>query len=142
MVLPMWAASDAAKMALPLFGCRVPAGFPSPADDFIEQALDLNDLLIINPPATFFIRVAGNSMSGAGIFHNALLVVDRSLEPTNGRIVVVAVVDGELTVKRLRRFRDGRVELHAENPELEPLTFDSMGGTGFSYLLIVVLSQP
>lgn len=126
MGLPVWRAYEAAKMALPLFGCPVPAGFPSPADDFIEQTLDLNDLLITNPPATFFIRVAGNSMSGAGIFHNALLVVDRSLKPTNGRIVV-AVVDGELTVKRLRRFRDGRVELHAENPDFEPLTFADGG---------------
>lgn len=122
MGLQVWTASRAAKQALPLFGCRIPAGFPSPADDFIEQTLDLNDLLITNPPATFFVRVAGHSMSGAGIFHNALLVVDRSLKPTNGRIVV-AVVDGELTVKRLRRFRDGRVELHSENPEFEPLTF-------------------
>lgn len=122
MGLSVWAAYEAAKMALPLFGSRVPAGFPSPADDFVEQALDLNDLLITNPPATFFIRVAGNSMSGAGIFHNALLVVDRSLKPVNGRIVV-AVVDGELTIKRLRKFRDGRVELHSENPEFAPLTF-------------------
>lgn len=122
MGLPVWSASRASKMPLPLFGSRVPAGFPSPADDFIEQALDLNDLLITNPPATFFVRVSGHSMSGAGIFHNALLVVDRSLKPVNGR-VVVAVVDGALTIKRLRRFRDGRVELHSENPEFEPLTF-------------------
>lgn len=122
MGLSVWSASKAQKLSLPLFGCRIPAGFPSPADDFIEQALDLNDLLITNPPATFFVRVAGHSMSGAGIFNNALLVVDRSLKPTNGRIVI-AVVDGELTVKRLRKFRDGRVELHSENPEFEPLTF-------------------
>lgn len=122
MGLSVWKASKAIKTALPLFGCRVPAGFPSPADDFIEQTLDLNDLLITNPPATFFVRASGHSMTGAGIFPNTLLVVDRSLKPTNGRIVV-AVVDGELTIKRLRRFRDGRVELHSENPEFEPLTF-------------------
>lgn len=63
MRLPVWSASKASKMPLPLFGSRVPAGFPSPADDFIELALDLNDLLITNPPATFFVRVSGHSMS-------------------------------------------------------------------------------
>lgn len=109
-------------MALPLFGARVPAGFPSPADDFIEGMLDLNDLLVTNPPATFFVRVSGHSMFGAGIYPNSLLVVDRSVKPTHGRIVV-AVVDGELTVKRLRRLRGGSVELVAENPEFPPLRF-------------------
>lgn len=122
MVETVLRASIGTKMALPLFGARVPAGFPSPADDFIEGMLDLNDLLITNPPATFFVRVSGHSMSGAGIYPNSLLVVDRSVKPTHGRIVV-AVVDGELTVKRLRRLRGGGVELVAENPEFPPLRF-------------------
>lgn len=122
MVGTVWRASTVTKRALPLFGARVPAGFPSPADDFIEGMLDLNDLLVTNPPATFFVRVSGHSMSGAGIYPNSLLVVDRSVKPTHGRIVV-AVVDGELTVKRLKRLRGGAVELVAENPDFPPLRF-------------------
>lgn len=122
MGLSVWRASKKVKKALPLFGCHVPAGFPSPADDFIEQTLDLNDLLITNPPATFFVRASGHSMTGAGIFPNTLLVVDRSLKPTSGRIVV-AVVDGELTVKRLKKLRGGGVDLVSEHPDFEPLRF-------------------
>ena len=122
MRLSVWRASNTVKTALPLFGCRVPAGFPSPADDFIEQTLDLHDLLITNPPATFFVRASGHSMIGAGIFPNSLLVVDRSLKPTSGRIVI-AVVDGELTVKRLRKLRGGGIELVSEHPDFEPLRF-------------------
>lgn len=97
----------------PLFTCGVSAGFPSPADDYIEGRLDLNQLMIANPAATFFVRVAGDSMIGAGIHHHDILVVDRSLEATDGK-VVIAVVDGELTVKRLRR-HNGAIRLVAEN---------------------------
>jgi DNA polymerase V len=122
MGLSVWRTARRAKAALPLIGCRVPAGFPSPADDFIEQTLDLNDLLITNAPATFFVRASGHSMTGAGIFPNTLLVVDRSLKPANGRIVV-AVVDGELTVKRLKKLRGGGVELVAEHADYEPIRF-------------------
>lgn len=86
---------------LPVFLGRLPAGFPSPADDYIEGKLDLNRHLIKHPAATFFVRVTGNSMTGAGIHSGDLLIVDRSLEPTDGH-VVVAVLDGELTVKRLQ----------------------------------------
>ncbi len=98
----------------PLFISAVAAGFPSPAGDQVESSLDLNRHLIANPAATFFVRVAGDSMTGAGIHHDDILVVDRSLEPASGR-VVIAVVDNELTVKRLRR-RNGRFFLAAENP--------------------------
>jgi DNA polymerase V len=79
------------KIPLPLFSCGVSAGFPSPADDYIGQQLDLNDLLIKNPAATFFVRVAGDSMTGVGINDKDILVVDRSLEPVHGRIVIAAV---------------------------------------------------
>ncbi len=99
----------------PLFACSVSAGFPSPADDYIEGKLDLNELMVANPAATFFVRVAGDSMLGAGIHHNDILVVDRSLEPVSGK-VVIAVVNGELTVKRLRRNGEG-FALMAENPD-------------------------
>ncbi|MCJ7602937.1 MAG: LexA family transcriptional regulator, partial [Desulfobulbaceae bacterium] len=79
------------RIARPLFLCGVSAGFPSPADDYIDRLLDLNDLLIKNPPATFFVKVAGDSMTGAGIYDGCILIVDRSIEATNGRIVIAAV---------------------------------------------------
>lgn len=107
-------------LSRPLFVCRVSAGFPSPADDYIEGRLDLNELMVANPAATFFVRVAGDSMTGAGIHHNDILVVDRSLEPVNGK-VVIAVVNGELTVKRLIKHGDV-LRLVAENsdyPEID-----------------------
>jgi DNA polymerase V len=102
-------------VALPLFVCGVSAGFPSPADDTIGQQLDLNDLLIKNPAATFFVRVAGASMTGAGISDGDLLVVDRSLEPVHGKIIIAAV-NGELTVKRLLK-TSASWRLAAENPD-------------------------
>jgi DNA polymerase V len=88
------------QLALPLFSSRVPAGFPSPADDFIESSLDLNEHLITHPSATFFCRVSGDSMIGLGIFNGDLLVIDRALEPKH-HDVVLAAVDGELTCKLL-----------------------------------------
>ena len=90
------------ELRLPLIGGRVEAGFPSPADDFVEQSLDLNNHLVQNPIATFFVRANGNSMDGAGIHNGDLLVVDRSVTPVHGS-VVVAVVDGGLTVKRFAK---------------------------------------
>ena len=87
------------KVVCPLFTCGVSAGFPSPADEHIDRKLDLNELLIQNPVATFFVRVAGDSMKDAGINHGDILVVDRSLEAASGKIVI-AIVNGELTVKR------------------------------------------
>lgn len=103
---------------LPLYLVRVSAGFPSPAEDYLEGKLDLNKLLIRKPAATFFVRVAGDSMIQCGIHSGDLLVVDRSLEPLDGR-VVIAVLNGELTVKRLGISKKG-VYLRAENP-LYPL---------------------
>jgi len=99
----------------PLFVCGVSAGFPSPADDYIDQRLDLNELLIQNQAATFFVRVAGDSMRDAGINHNDILIVDRSLEAVNGKIII-AVVNGEMTLKRLVHNGSG-CRLVAENPE-------------------------
>ena len=101
------------KLAIPVFSSRVPAGFPSPADDYLEGALDLNSLLIADPPATFMVRVAGDSMVGAGIANGDILVVDRSLTPAHGDIVL-AIVDGDFTVKRLHK-RGTRVALIPEN---------------------------
>ena len=98
----------------PLIAGRAPAGFPSPAADHYDKRLDLNEHLVLHPEATFFLRVKGDSMIGAGIHDGDLLVVDRSLEPNHGR-VVIAVLDGELTVKRLHHQR-GKVILRADNP--------------------------
>ena len=96
-----------------LFKSGVSAGFPSPAADYEEGKLDLNKHLIRNPAATFFVRVNGDSMIGVGIHPGDLLVVDRSLEPVD-KSVVIAVVNGELTVKRIR-LRKGKVTLQPEN---------------------------
>jgi len=103
----------------PLYSHSISAGFPSPADDYIEAQLDLNALLISNKAATFFLRVQGDSMVNAGIHPGDIIVVDRSIRPTH-RAIVVAVVDGELTVKRLVT-RNGAAELHAENPKYAPI---------------------
>ena len=103
----------------PLYLERISAGFPSPADDYIETALDLNTYLVRNPAATFMVKVSGDSMTGAGINDGDILVVDRSGEPASGKIVV-AVLDGELTVKRLVR-KDGRIFLAPENPRYRPI---------------------
>jgi DNA polymerase V len=104
----------APPQALPLFASHVQAGFPSPAEDYVDQRLDLNEYLIHHPAATFFVRVQGDSMEGAAIHDGDLLVVDRALEPAHGRIVIAAV-NGELTVKRLL-LRDGGAWLQPENP--------------------------
>ncbi len=98
-----WAASW--PLVLPYFDGSVPAGFPSPAEDYLETPLDLTDLLIENRAATFLMRVDGDSMKDAGILNGDLLVVDRAATPVNGSVVVVAV-NGQYTVKRLRREPD------------------------------------
>lgn len=99
----------------PLIGCVIPAGFPSPAQDYIEENLDLNEYLIAHPSATYFVRVEGFSMVGAGIFPNDILIVDRSLEAVHKKIVI-AIVDGELTVKRLWQEKN-KWYLMPENPD-------------------------
>ena len=112
-----WAADW--PMVLPYFDGTVPAGFPSPAEDYLETPLDLTDFLIDNKAATFLMRVDGDSMRDAGILHGDLLVVDRAAHPQNGCVVVVAV-NGEYTVKRLRRGSDC-VWLEPANPLYQPI---------------------
>lgn len=104
---------------LPLFSCAVAAGFPSPADDHLEGSLDLNEHLIRHPAATFFVRVSGDSMIKAGIHEDDILVVDRSIEPRNGKIIIAAV-EGQLTVKRLNRAK-GKTYLMPENDAYAPI---------------------
>jgi DNA polymerase V len=104
---------------LNLYGTNVSAVFPAPSSDYLEGKLDLNEHIIKNPPATFFVRVSGDSMIGAGIHPNDLLVVDRSEEAKSGKIVI-AVINGELTVKRLNKTSSG-VQLMPENPNYQPI---------------------
>lgn len=98
-----------------LLRSAVPAGFPSPADDYVEQRISLDEHLIQHRESTFFMRVAGESMHGLGIFDGDLLVVDRALPATHG-CVVIAVLDGEFTVKQLLHTPDGQV-LRAAHPD-------------------------
>jgi len=118
-VKEVFPAACEASLRRPLFLSGVSAGFPSPADDYLDRKLDLNEYLVKNPAATFFVRVAGDSMTGAGINDNDILVVDRSLEPCSGNIVI-AVVNGDLTVKRLIRNKTS-CRLAAENPDYPDL---------------------
>ena len=107
------------KKTYPLYQSPVSAGFPSPADDYIEQDINLHDYLIKNPPATFLVRAEGDSMIGAGIFSGDILVVDRSLNAQE-RNIVIAVVDGDLTVKRIQFTKKG-VTLLPENSDYSPI---------------------
>lgn len=107
---------DLSSLGIPMAPVSVAAGFPSsPAQDYFTGRIDLNKHLIHDITSTFLVRVSGHSMDGAGISDGDELVVDRSLEPVDGN-VVVAIIDGELTIKRLRLER-GRVRLAAENPD-------------------------
>jgi|SRR5579859_1842995 len=104
---------------LPLILTRIPAGFPSPADDYVEQKLDLNLFLIKHPAATFFVRVEGESMTGAGIQSGDMLIVDRALSVTDNAIVL-ALVNGEFTVKRIKKIKN-KLYLQPENPQFKEL---------------------
>ena len=112
------------KQTAPLYASSPAAGFPAPGDDMVEKPLDLNDLLIENPTATFFVRVSGDSMEGARIFDGDVLVVDRSVTATDGSVVVAAVF-GEMVVKRLKKYPN-RAELVSENDAYEPIVIQDM----------------
>lgn len=101
-------------MSVPLMSATGECGFPSPADDYLQGKLDFNELLIENQPATFVIRVSGDSMTGIGLFPGDIAVVNKAKGAVD-RSIVMALVDGEFTIKRFRR-RGSRVWLHAENP--------------------------
>ena len=105
---------DPSPLILPVEGDCVRAGFPSPAEDFQVERLDLTTILVSHPQATFFLRLRGDSMRDAGLFDGDLLVVNRALKPVNGD-VVIAVVDGEFTCKTLW-LKFGRMKLVAANP--------------------------
>src|SRR4029450_12812182 len=107
-VAALYTASDTpSALTRPLFLALVAAGFPSPADDHLDRDLDLHELLIQHPASTFYVRVGGDWVQGAGLYDGDLLIVDRSLEPKHTDIVI-AVLNGELTVKRL--FKQGLLD--------------------------------
>ncbi len=110
---------NAPDVSIPFFSSRVQAGFPSPADDHLEDSLDLNKYLIHHKESTFFVKAQGDSMLGAGIYPGDILVVDKSLDAKNGKIVI-AVVDGEFTVKRLQRYQN-KITLKSENPNYKDI---------------------
>lgn len=114
-------AHDPTSPPLRLVLYRVQAGFPSPATDYLEEGLDLNDYLVRHRAASFLFTVQGYSMQGAGIVDGDKVVVDRSIDPQHGHIVI-AVVDGEYTIKRLY-WRGNRIELRPENPAFKPICF-------------------
>ncbi len=107
------------KIKLPLYEFPVSAGFPSPADDYIDKHIDLNEYVIKHPAATFFVRVKGDSMVGSGISDGDLVVVDRALVPTDNTIVV-ALLNGEFVLKRVK-IKDRELYLVPENESYEPI---------------------
>ena len=106
-------------ICIPMVAAHIPAGFPSPAEDFLDTTIDLNQELTKNPLATFFVKVTGNSMIGAGINDSDVLVADRSLEPADGRIAI-CLIDGEFTVKRIKLDREC-LYLMPENEAFQPI---------------------
>jgi DNA polymerase V len=113
-VTDIFQAQGESSFPLPIFLANVQAGFPSPAEGYLDKTLDLNELLIAHPAATFFVRVAGDSMRDAGIVSGDTLVIDRAVQAGDGSIVV-AILNGEFTVKRLRK-KGGKILLAPENP--------------------------
>lgn len=118
-ILDFYAPDYSTKLELPYVDVGISAGFPSPADDFIELTIDLNRELIKHKDSTFFAKVKGDSMKNAGIFDGDLLIIDRSLEPQDGKIAICQI-DGDFTVKRIKKENDV-VWLIAENEDYKPI---------------------
>ena len=117
--LEFYSAETTTELKIPLFESGVSAGFPSPADDYLDLPIDLNEFLIKHPTATFYVRVKGNSMEGAGIRNGDLLIVDRAEEPRN-KSIVLGIIDGEFTVKRIKK-KGSDLYLMPDNPEFKPI---------------------
>ena len=110
---------DEKVLDIPFYQSNVPAGFPSPAEDFMDLALNLQEYLVQHPSATFCVRVTGDSMQNAGIYSGDVMVVDRALEPQNNTIVL-AILDGEFTVKRIQK-KGQELYLKPENSKFKPI---------------------
>ena len=122
------------KIPLPFYQGPLRAGFPSAADDYLDQQLDLNEHLIHHPASTFFVKVKGDSMINAGIHSGDMLIVDRSLEPKH-RNIIVAVINGEFTVKRLLK-SNGNCQLEPSNPNYP--VFQITGSMDFEIWSVVL----
>jgi DNA polymerase V len=114
------------KYSLPLFSSTVRAGVPETVDDHVEQYIDLNSYVVKHPDATFLVRASGDSMINAGIHDNDMLIVDKSLPPTSGKIIIAAV-NNELTVKRFMLI-DGTIQLQAANKNYPPINIRDEDG--------------
>jgi DNA polymerase V len=132
-------AGEAPLLELPLYEALVPAGFPSPADDYIDLKLDLNSYLVKRPCSTYYAKVSGDSMTGAGIFDGDLIVVDRSQFPAAGKIVVVAL-NGEITVKRIQ-YQQEKILLCPENEKYQTIALDSHEGFEFYGVVIGIIRK-
>ncbi len=108
------------ELELPFLESQIPAGFPSPADDYMELSLDLNEKLIRNPSSTFFAQITGSSMVNAGINDGDLVIVDKSL-PVKDNSVLVCSIDGEFTLKRFKKIDNETGYLMPENPDYKPI---------------------
>ncbi|HIC51309.1 MAG TPA: translesion error-prone DNA polymerase V autoproteolytic subunit [Candidatus Marinimicrobia bacterium] len=120
--LEFYSAETTTELKIPLFESGVSAGFPSPADDYLDLPIDLNEFLIKHPSATFYVRVKGNSMEGAGIRNGDLLIVDRAEEPRN-KSIVLGIINGEFTVKRIKK-KGSDLYLMPDNPDYKPIKID------------------
>lgn len=113
---------DIKNFKIPLVSSKVHAGFPSPAEGYADKALDLNELVIKHPAATFFVRVEGESMVNSGIDNGDILVVDRSLTASDGCIAIV-IIDGEFVVRRMK-IKNGWIKLLADNPRFKAMSVE------------------
>lgn len=141
--LTLQALSNPPALARPVYSAKVSAGqsrFPSPAQEYEQKFLDLNERYISNPPATFFFEVKGNSMEGAGIFEGDTVIVDRAIKPKSSSIVIAAV-DGEWMVKRLYK-RGDVVKLLSEHPEHSPIAFSEGQELVIFGVVTYVIHQP
>ncbi len=118
--LIFYSLGDSGLNNLPFYSESVPAGFPSPAEDFMDLDINLHEYLVQHPSATFFVRVVGDSMIEAGIHSGDVMVVDRALEPKN-KSIVLAVLEGEFTVKRIKKNKE-QLFLIPENDQFSPIT--------------------
>jgi DNA polymerase V len=114
-------------------------GFGAAADDYMERGIDLNEQLIRNKPATFFMKVSGNSMINAGIFDNDIVIVDRSIKPSNGKIVI-AIIDGEMLIRRYEKTLN-KLRLIPETPKLSPIEVGEFSDCKIWGVVICVIRQ-
>lgn len=116
----MFVPDTSSKIDLPFLESLIPAGFPSPADDYMEMSLDLNEKLIRNPSSTFFAQISGSSMINSGIYDGDIVIIDKSLHPKDDSILV-CIIDGEFTLKRFKKIDEESAYLMPDNPEFDPI---------------------